>query len=83
MVANVTAEPMSEPSAIRKNLVDQLVNPVLWERSMRLLIGEGHGEFVEPGPASVLAGLMKKIDRQASVTGYPDAAAIQAEEESR
>ena len=36
-----------------------------------------------PGPASVLAGLMKKIDRQASVTGYPDAAAIRAEEESR
>ncbi|MHC4470213.1 MAG: ACP S-malonyltransferase [Planctomycetota bacterium] len=83
VVANVTAAPMTEPAQIRENLVRQLVNPVLWERSMRRLLEEGHGPFVEPGPGTVLAGLMKKIDRSVEVLGYPDASAIGGEEPSR
>jgi [acyl-carrier-protein] S-malonyltransferase len=76
VIANVLAAPVSEPAEIRENLVAQLTSPVLWERSMRYLLAEGVSEFLEPGPGTVLAGLMKKIDRSTTVTGYPDAAAI-------
>ena len=77
VVTNVTSGPIRTPAEIRKNLVLQLTSPVLWERSMRYLRGEGVEDFLEPGPATVLAGLMKKIDREATVTGYPNAAALE------
>jgi len=73
VVSNVTAAPVTDPDEIRKNLVDQLVNPVLWAKSMRRLIDGGATAFTEPGPGAVLAGIMKKIDRGAPVRGYPDA----------
>ena len=76
VIANATAAPVREPAEIRDALTRQLVSPVLWARSMEGLLGAGHREFVEPGPGRVLAGIMKKIDRDANVTGYPDAAAI-------
>ena len=34
---------------------------------MRHLLGEGVTRFLEPGPGEVLAGLMRKIDREAEV----------------
>jgi [acyl-carrier-protein] S-malonyltransferase len=76
VLSNVTAEFTTTPEQIRENLVRQLTNPVRWEASMRRLLSDGFGEFVEPGPGRVLAGLMKKIDREAVVRGYPDAAAL-------
>jgi len=77
VISNVTAEPVRSPDEIRKNLVLQLTSPVLWEKSMLKLRSEGIDDFLEPGPGTVLAGLMKKIDRAATVTGYPDAAALE------
>jgi [acyl-carrier-protein] S-malonyltransferase len=79
VIANVNAEPVTKPDEVRENLVRQLTNPVLWEASMRRLIAEGCRDFLEPGPGRVLAGLMRKIERDATVEGYPDAAAIAAE----
>jgi [acyl-carrier-protein] S-malonyltransferase len=76
VISNVTAQPVTDPDEIRGNLVRQLVSPVLWERSMRGLIADGFEGFTEPGPARVLAGLMKKIERGAAVEGYPNAKSI-------
>lgn len=78
VISNVTAEQVTEPDRIRENLVRQLTNPVLWEQSMRQLLSAGFSEFREPGPGTVLAGLMKKIDRSATVRGYPDAGSLLA-----
>ena len=80
VIANVKAGPVSDPDEIRSALVAQLVNPVLWEKSMHLLASEVVEQFVEPGPGRVLAGLMKKINRQATVVGYPDAGSVGKEE---
>ena len=76
VIANVKAGPVSQPDEIREALVSQLVSPVLWEKSMHHLVAEGVVQFVEPGPGRVLAGLMKKINRDATVVGYPDAASV-------
>ena len=67
VVANATAGFTDDPSAIRGLLVEQLTKPVLWEKSMRLLLAGGFGAFVEIGPGRVLAGLMKRIERKASM----------------
>jgi [acyl-carrier-protein] S-malonyltransferase len=80
VIANVKAGPVSQPDEIREALVSQLVSPVLWEKSMHHLAAEGVEQFVEPGPGRVLAGLMKKIDRERTVVGYPDAASVRGEE---
>jgi len=47
-------------------------SPVRWEQSVNRLIAEGVTTFVELGPGSVLAGLIKKIDRGVRVMSVED-----------
>lgn len=64
VISNVDAQPHTDPQEIREILVRQVVNPVLWEDSVRTLIGAGVTRFYEVGPGRVLKGLMKRIDRK-------------------
>ncbi len=64
VIANITAQPLTDVEAIRQELVGQLQNSVQWTRSMQYLIDQGHDTFIEFGPGKVLAGLMKRIDRR-------------------
>lgn len=64
IVFNSTAGFIDKPAGIRDALVKQLSQPVLWEDSIRNLIGQGCRTFLEVGPGKVLAGLNKKIDRE-------------------
>ncbi|MCZ8512461.1 ACP S-malonyltransferase [Paenibacillus filicis] len=63
VVANVTAKAVQEPGEIRELLVEQVHSSVLWEDSVSWLIAQGVDTFVEFGSGTVLAGLIKKIDR--------------------
>jgi [acyl-carrier-protein] S-malonyltransferase len=67
VVANVTARPITSPEQIRQLLIEQVYSPVRWEESVTWLIGQGVDRFVEIGSGTVLAGLIKKIDRSVSV----------------
>ncbi|MEM7307828.1 MAG: ACP S-malonyltransferase [Planctomycetota bacterium] len=68
VVSNVTARAVAGPEEIKKNLTEQICAPVLWERSMRWIVEEQSVErFLEPGPGTVLAGLMRRIARGATV----------------
>lgn len=62
--SNVDARPHADPEEIRGLLVRQVVQPVLWEKSMRGLMADGVSSFVEIGPGRVLAGLLRRIDRK-------------------
>ncbi|MCL1916913.1 MAG: ACP S-malonyltransferase [Peptococcaceae bacterium] len=66
VVSNVTAEYYREQDAVDL-IARQVRRPVLWEQSMRRLLAEGVEVFVEMGPGRVLTGLLRKIDRQATV----------------
>lgn len=61
VIANVTAEPISQVSAIREELEAQLTSPVQWTRSVRKMVAEGCVRFIELGPKDVLTGLGRRI----------------------
>ena len=64
LVFNVDAQPHDDPEEIRRLMVRQIVQPVLWEDSMRYLLQQGFDEFYEIGPGRVLRGLLRRIDRK-------------------
>jgi [acyl-carrier-protein] S-malonyltransferase len=76
VIANATAEPVTTAQAARRLLSEQLTSPVRWVASMRRAAAEaGEGTaFLEIGPGSVLAGLLKRIvpDREAASLGAAD-----------
>lgn len=76
VVANVTARAETNPDAIRELLVRQVSAPVLWEDSVRWMIGQGVDTFVEIGSGTVLAGLIKKTDKSVRVFSLNSLAAI-------
>ena len=59
---NSVGKGVSNVEEIRKNLVDQLISPVLWTQSINQMINDGIKNFVEVGPGKVLQGLIKKIN---------------------
>ncbi len=65
---NATAKPATLIDEIKKNLIDQLTSPVKWSQSVRQMIEDGATEFIECGPGKVLQGLVKKIDRNMTVS---------------
>jgi len=65
--SNVDAKPHTNPDEIRALLVQQVLNPVLWEESIRGLLADGVERFYEVGPGRVLASLMKRIHRKADM----------------
>jgi [acyl-carrier-protein] S-malonyltransferase len=67
VVANVDGEPKRDAPAAIEALIRQVSAPVRWEEVVLRLITEGARTFVELGPGTVLAGLIKKIDRSVSV----------------
>ena len=58
---NVTAAPETDPVRIKDNLLRQLTSPVRWTQSVKNMIADGAGNFIELGPGTVLQGLVKRI----------------------
>jgi [acyl-carrier-protein] S-malonyltransferase len=63
VVSNVTAKAESNPDDIRKLLVQQVTGLVRWRESMLWLKAQGVAQIAELGSGKVLAGLMKRIDK--------------------
>lgn len=58
---NVVAATVSDPAAIKKNLIDQLTGAVKWTQCVQAMVADGATEFTECGPGKVLQGLIGKI----------------------
>lgn len=74
VVANVTAEAVSDPEAIRRNLVTQVTGSVRWRESMLWLGEAGVTRFIECGSGKVLTGIAKRLvaGSEASAVGTPE-----------
>jgi [acyl-carrier-protein] S-malonyltransferase len=78
VVCNVDAKETLTPSQLKTNLVKQLTAPVLWAKSMQALVDQGYDEFVELGPGTVLAGLLKRTAKSAARTSIGKADELKA-----
>ncbi len=58
---NHTAKPSTDTAEIKKNLIAQLISPVLWTQTIQNMVADGATHFTEIGPGNVLQGLIKKI----------------------
>ena len=68
LIANVTAEPLTDATLLPDLLVRQITSPVRWGESMQKAISLGVTSGVEVGSGKVLMGLMRRIDRNLKVT---------------
>jgi len=66
---NVSGKAFTDPAQIKKNLIDQLTSPVRWTQTIINMINDGATEFTEIGPGKVLQGLIKRINREAIISG--------------
>jgi len=78
VVANVHAKPVISGAELRELLVKQVVSPVQWEDTIAYLIEQGVDTFVEIGSGTVLAGLIKKIDKSVRIVSVNSAEAASA-----
>lgn len=60
LVMNVPGDFVSE-SEIRKNMIEQVVAPVYWEKGVRKMEENGIELFIEIGPGKTLSGMNRKI----------------------
>lgn len=67
--SNYTAEPTTDPEEIRSNLLNQLMNPVLWTQTLENMNEHDAESFVEVGPGSVLQGLVKRTLDDVRISG--------------
>ena len=72
LVTNVDADTIASGDEAREALIRQVIMPVRWEESVRLLIDEGVNTFVEVGPGRVLSGLLRQIERSVATLNVED-----------
>lgn len=78
VIANVTARINRDAASVKQLLLEQITGSVRWEESMATLAAAGITEAIEFGAGRVLAGLMRRIDRNLKVRSAEDSASVRA-----
>ena len=78
VIANVSAEVNRDAARIKPLLLEQITGCVRWEESMATLSAAGIVETIEFGAGRILAGLMRRINRNIKVRAAEDSASVRA-----
>ena len=78
VLPNTTAIETTNQEELKSALKSQLTRPVLWEDSIRLMLDRGITTFIEFGAGNVLAGMIRKINRQVRVIPVHNSATLDA-----
>jgi [acyl-carrier-protein] S-malonyltransferase len=78
LITNVDARPCTTGSEARSALLRQVASPVKWSDSIALLAEMGVTRFIEIGPGKVLSGLVKQINREATVLNVEDPRSLES-----
>jgi [acyl-carrier-protein] S-malonyltransferase len=78
VISNVTAQPLTSVEGIASELVAQLTSSVQWVKSVEFMVAQGVTRFVELGPKDVLAGLIRRIDKDVHAISVGDVASVKA-----
>ena len=65
LVANVRAQAVSDPDAIRRLLIEQVTGSVRWRESVAWMAGQGVSRFWEVGAGKALSGMIKRVAKGA------------------
>jgi [acyl-carrier-protein] S-malonyltransferase len=76
IIGNTTAQPLTTAESVKEELLRQLCNCVQWQRSIEYMVSDGVSTFIELGPGRVLAGLIKRIDKNVKILNIGDADTI-------
>ena len=76
VISNVTGEEVQTLEEIRETLRDQVTGTVRWTDCIQRLIRLGCDFFIELGPGNVLAGLLKRTNRDINVMSVGDAESV-------
>ncbi len=76
VISNVTGREVKTLPEIRQALQDQVTSTVRWVDCIQRLIAMGCNSFIELGPGAVLAGLVKRISKDAEVVAAGDVEAV-------
>ena len=76
IIANCDCRSLTSSDDIRDELVRGLCRCVQWKDSVVAMVDSGVGRFVEFGAGGVLAGLIKRIDREVEVSAVADPESI-------
>jgi [acyl-carrier-protein] S-malonyltransferase len=74
VIGNMTAAPLATAAAVKEELINQLTNPVLWQRSVEYMVTQGVDTFIEIGPGKVLTGLIRRINKDVTTRNINDLA---------
>ena len=77
IVNNADAIFLNDGDSVKKSLVRQLNNPLLWEGSIKAIFDSGIDIFIEVGPGKVLSGLIKRIEPSAKVFNVEDVKSLE------
>jgi [acyl-carrier-protein] S-malonyltransferase len=68
VVSNVDGKAHKSPAVIKEILLQQVTAPVKWEDSMASMLAADFESAYELGPGKVLAGILKRFDKEAKMT---------------
>lgn len=78
VINNVDVAKVEDAAAIKDALVRQLYSPVRWVETVQSASADGIKTMIEVGPGKVLAGLIKRIDKEVNAISLNDAATLEA-----
>ena len=76
IISNSDSAPLTTAQEVKDELVQGLCRCVQWKSSVNYMVDSGVSQFIEFGPASVLSGLIKRIDRSVQAVSLSDSASI-------
>ena len=78
VIANVTAQAVTDPAVIRQLLVQQVTGTVRWRECVTAMAAMGVTDVFEIGAGKVLSGLVKRIEKTLNATSVGTPADIAA-----
>ncbi len=78
LVGNVTAKSLGTAEEVKEELRLQLTSCVQWNNTVKFMVNDGITNFYEIGHGKILSGMVKRIDRSASISNIGDFAGVLA-----
>ena len=78
VASNFKGGKVNGAAEIRETLEKQVTGSVRWVECIEALIADGHTTFIELGPGKLIAGMMKRINKEATVICIEDIESLDA-----